>query len=164
MAFDLTFSPRARDHLKALRKRDWRRGNQIMNVVPLEKTNLTLPGAADLAKSGTVILTKNGKPLAAIKHLTGLDWESLALTDNPRFQALIDESRRAYHKEGALSLAQVCQELGLKVKSRAPRQKKSKDQERKKDAREPSGRRTRGPVPGPRSERAARTAHKYCEP
>jgi hypothetical protein len=95
-----------------------------MNVVPLEKTKLTLPDAAAMAKSGTVILTRNGKPLAAIKHLTGLDWESLALADNPRFQALIDESRRAYHKEGALSLAQVCQELGLKVKSRAPRQKK----------------------------------------
>jgi|GEM_PF-1290866 len=94
-----------------------------MNVVPLEKTKLTLPGAADLAKSGTVILTKNGKPLAAIKHLTGLDWESLALADNPRFQALIEESRRAYRIEGALSLSQVCQELGLKVKSRAPRQK-----------------------------------------
>ena len=95
-----------------------------MNVVPLEKTNLTLPDAAAMARSGTVILTKNGKPLAAIKHLTGLDWESLALADNPRFQALIEESRRAYRNEGGLSLAEVCQELGLKVKSRAPRQKK----------------------------------------
>jgi hypothetical protein len=107
-------------------------GDSLMNVVPIEKTTLTLPQAADLAKHGTVILTRNGKPLAAIKNLTGADWESLALADNPRFQTLIEESRRSGRNEGALSLSQVCQELGLKAKSPVPRRRKPRGAAKRK--------------------------------
>ena len=42
-----------------------------MKVVALEKTNLTLPDAAEMARGGTVILTRDGKPLAVIKGLSG---------------------------------------------------------------------------------------------
>ena len=103
-----------------------------MNVVPLEKTDLTLTDAAALAKKGTVILTQDGQPFAAIKKLTGANWESLALADNPRFRALIEESRRASHAE-KLSLEQVRRELGLKAKSSSSRGKKSRSARAKKD-------------------------------
>jgi hypothetical protein len=95
-----------------------------VKVVPLEKTDLTLRDVAALAKSGTVILTRDGKPLAAVKDLSGSDWEAVALADNPQFRALIEESRRSYRVEGGISLEEVRRELGLKAPSRRSTRKK----------------------------------------
>jgi len=67
-----------------------------------------------LAQAGTVIFTRRGKPVAALRNLSGSDWESVSLANNPQFQALIDESRRSYHAQGGLSLDKVRAELGLK--------------------------------------------------
>src|SRR5205807_1018600 len=72
-----------------------RRGDRSMNRIALEETTLTIPDLAKLAQQGTVILTHNGKPLAAVKLLGGSDWESLSLANNPQFLALIEESRRS---------------------------------------------------------------------
>lgn len=49
-----------------------------MKVVPLEKVELTLPEVAELARSGTVILTRKGKPCAAVKDLSDTDWEAVS--------------------------------------------------------------------------------------
>ncbi len=97
-----------------------------MKIIPLESTDLTLPDAAELVRDGTVILTRNGKPMAAIKDLTGSDWESLSLANNPRFREIIEESRRLYREEGGISLADIRKELGLPEGPRAPKRKKKK--------------------------------------
>jgi hypothetical protein len=94
-----------------------------MKVVPLEKTDMSLSDAAELAKSGTIILTRAGKPLAAINGLSGTDWEAVSLANNPRFRMLIEESRRSYRREGGISLEDVRNELGLK---RPPSRRKKK--------------------------------------
>lgn len=88
-----------------------------MKLVPVEKGNVTLPELAEMAQSGSVILTRNGKPLAAVKPLSGSDWESVALANNPKFIALIEESRRSYREKGGIPLEQLRRELGLKPKS-----------------------------------------------
>jgi hypothetical protein len=99
-----------------------------MKVVPLEKTDLTLADVAKLAKKETVILTRNGKPYAAVKDLSSSDWEAVSLASNPRFRALIEESRRSYQLEGGTTLEDMFQELGLRVKRPAARRrKKSRD-------------------------------------
>jgi len=89
-----------------------------MNKVEVEATKLTVPALAELAKKGPVILTLKGKPMAAVKDLSGSDWESVALANNPRFLALIEESRRSYRQQGGLSLDEVRQELGLAKRRR----------------------------------------------
>jgi hypothetical protein len=89
-----------------------------MNKVEVEGTLLTVPELAELAKRGPVILMRHGKPLAAVKDLSGSDWESIALANNPRFLALIEESRRSYREHGGISLDALCQELGLTPKRR----------------------------------------------
>ena len=88
-----------------------------MKIVPLETTGVTLPEVAELARSGTVILTRNGKPQAAVKDLSDTDWESVSLANNPRFRNLIEESRRSYREEGGISLEDLRRELGLKRKT-----------------------------------------------
>jgi hypothetical protein len=69
-----------------------------------------------LAKKGPVILTRKGKPLVSVKDLAGKDWEALALANNPRFLALIKQSRQSYQEEGGLSLEDIRQEFGLPAK------------------------------------------------
>ena len=89
-----------------------------MNKVAVESTVLTAAELAELAKQGPVILTRKGRPLAAVKDLAGSDWESMALANNPRFLALIEASRRSYREHGGIGLDAACQELGLTPKRR----------------------------------------------
>jgi hypothetical protein len=97
-----------------------------MKTVELEKTTLTASALASLAKNGTVILTRKGKPLVSVKDLSGSDWESISLANNPRFLALIEESRRSYRQHGGISLAEIRRELGLTRKARQPKSKSRK--------------------------------------
>jgi hypothetical protein len=97
-----------------------------MNKVDVEATSLTVPDLTELAKKGPVILTRKGKPLAAVKDLSGKDWESIALANNPRFLALIEESRRSYREQGGIPLDKIRRELGL-APNRRPGTRKRKD-------------------------------------
>src|SRR5438876_8004984 len=97
-----------------------------MNKVELEETNLTVPDLAELAKSGTVILMRKGRPLAAVKQLSGTDWESISLANNPRFLALIEESRRSYRQQGGISLDEIRRQFGLTAKRRRRAARKPK--------------------------------------
>ncbi len=103
-----------------------------MNRVELDDTELSIPDLAELAKKGTVILTRNGKALAAVKTLPGADWESISLASNPRFQALIEESRRSYREQGGRSLAEIRAELGLTAKGRRAKPKRKENGKTKK--------------------------------
>jgi hypothetical protein len=85
-----------------------------MKVVPLEQTTLTMTVLAELVKEGPVILTRDGQPLLAVKDVSGSDWESVSLASNPRFMALIEESRRSYRENGGISLGEVRRELDSK--------------------------------------------------
>ena|ERR1051326_1296518 len=96
-----------------------------MQVLSLEETDLSLCAVAELAKQGTVILTRKGKPFAAIKDLSGFDWESVSLANNPRFLDLIEESRRSYREHGGISLEELRQDLGLKPPRRPAKRKKA---------------------------------------
>src|SRR5208337_3743741 len=81
-----------------------------MKVVALEKTTMTI---AELAKEGPVVLTRAGQPVVAVKDLSGSDWESVSLASNPKFMALIEESRRSYRDSGGISLEDLRHELDL---------------------------------------------------
>ncbi len=95
-----------------------------MKLVAVEKTDLTLPEVAEMARHGPVILTRNGKPLVAVKDVSGSDWESISLANNPRFRALIEESRRSFEEEGGIPIGDLRRELGLPAKPR-PRARKN---------------------------------------
>jgi hypothetical protein len=90
----------------------------------VEQSGLTLPDLAELVRTGTVILTRKGKPLAAVKDLSNSDWECVSLANNPRFLELIEDSRRSYREAGGVTLDEVRKELGLR--SKKPRSRKKK--------------------------------------
>ena len=66
-----------------------------------------------------VILTENGQTIAAIVPADEQDVESLLLSINPKFQAILERSQRRLESEGGLSSAEVRGQLGLPSKKSA---------------------------------------------
>ncbi len=60
---------------------------------------------SELPKSGSVLITKNGRPCAALVPITeDTDLEVLALSQNKRFWKLIDTAIERGKKEGLTDL------------------------------------------------------------
>ena len=62
---------------------------------------------SDLPKSGSVVITKNGKPCAALMPITETDLEVLALSQNKRFWKIIDAAIARGEAEGLTDLADL---------------------------------------------------------
>ena len=59
----------------------------------------------DLSKTGSIVITKNGRPCAALVPVTeDTDLEALALSQNKRFWSLIDNAIAHGKKEGFIDL------------------------------------------------------------
>ena len=69
--------------------------------------------AQDVAEE-PMIVTQNGKPLAALVSLADVDQETIALSLNPQFIALIERSRARARAEGEISSAEMRRRLGIK--------------------------------------------------
>jgi prevent-host-death family protein len=80
----------------------------------LELAEATAP-LADYAREleEPVILTVQGRPVAALMSIEGADWETVTLSTNPKFLALIEHSRARQRAEGGISSAEMRQRLGL---------------------------------------------------
>ena len=53
-----------------------------MKSAALEETTLTAKELAALARRQPIILTRGGKPVVAVKDLSGSDWESVSLVND----------------------------------------------------------------------------------
>jgi antitoxin (DNA-binding transcriptional repressor) of toxin-antitoxin stability system len=60
-----------------------------------------------------VIITVNGKPIAALVAIENADLETVSLSTNPAFLALIERSRARHRAEGGLSGEEMRRRLGL---------------------------------------------------
>ena len=62
----------------------------------------------ELPRSGSVLITRNGRPCAALMPVTeDTDLEALALSQNKRFWKLIDDAIARGEKEGFVDLADL---------------------------------------------------------
>jgi prevent-host-death family protein len=62
----------------------------------------------ELPKTGSVVITKNGKPCAALMPVTeDTDLEALALSQNKRFWRVFDATYERAEKEGWIGLDDV---------------------------------------------------------
>ena len=89
-----------------------------MKTLELGKATAPLATYARGVKKEPVILTSHGKPIAALILLTNADLETISLSTNPKFLALIERSRRRYKTEGGISSQEMRRRLGLKEKAR----------------------------------------------
>jgi antitoxin (DNA-binding transcriptional repressor) of toxin-antitoxin stability system len=81
----------------------------------IEQAEATAPlavYAADVAQE-PVIITVNGKPVAALVAIENADLETVSLSTNPAFLALIERSRARQRTDGGLSGEEMRRRLGL---------------------------------------------------
>jgi PHD/YefM family antitoxin component YafN of YafNO toxin-antitoxin module len=83
-----------------------------MKTVELSRATDSLASYAANVKTEPVLVTRRGKPVAAVISMIGMDRESLSLSTNPKFVAIIEKSR-ASRKQGTISSDEMRRRLGL---------------------------------------------------
>jgi antitoxin (DNA-binding transcriptional repressor) of toxin-antitoxin stability system len=62
-----------------------------------------------------LVVTRRGKPLLTLTPIKKDDWESIAVANNPKFQAIIERSRKS--KKPRVSTEEMRRRLGLKSRA-----------------------------------------------
>ena len=68
-----------------------------------------------------LIVSRKGRPVAALVSIENADWETVSLSTNPWFLALIQRSRKRQEREGGISSEEMRSRLGLPSKGPTPR-------------------------------------------
>jgi len=82
-----------------------------MKTIDVTKANMPLSDYAKKIKKEPVIITKEGKPLAAMVNIQNADIETVSLSNNPKFIALIERSRSRQKYEGGISSEEMRRRL-----------------------------------------------------
>ncbi len=85
-----------------------------MKTIELQKATASLAEYSQDVTNGPLIVTKKGKPVAALVSIQQLDLEALSLGANPDFLAIIKRSRARQTAEGGLSSEEMRRRLGIK--------------------------------------------------
>ena len=86
-----------------------------MTIRTIDISEATQPLAeyAQHADTGPLVVTANGKPIAVILPIENADTETITLSENLHFLAIIERSRERQQREGGLTSEQVRERLGL---------------------------------------------------
>jgi prevent-host-death family protein len=89
-------------------------GNRIMKAIEITKAKSSLAEYAKEVRREPVVVTVKGKPVAALIAIRNADRETVSLSNNPRFLALIERSRKIQRKKGGISIGEMRDRLGIK--------------------------------------------------
>ena len=78
-----------------------------MKTVEIGEATHSLADYVQALQTEPLVITNQGTPTAVILPLTNVDLESIALSTNPEFIALIERSRARAREEGELSAAEM---------------------------------------------------------
>jgi prevent-host-death family protein len=76
-------------------------------TIELAEATQSLAEYAQQVGEGVIIVTSNGRPIAAVVALPNTDAETIALSHNPQFLAMIERSRARQTEEGGISSADM---------------------------------------------------------
>lgn len=82
-----------------------------MKTVEFAKAILPLSDYTKKVKKEPVIITKEGKPVAALVSIVNADIETVSLSSNPKFIALIERSRARQKAVGGISTEEMRRRL-----------------------------------------------------
>jgi prevent-host-death family protein len=82
-----------------------------MKTIELVDASQPLSHYARNAIDETVVVTDHGKPVAALVPIENADLETVSLSTNPQFMAIIERSRARMAKEGGIPLKEVKRRL-----------------------------------------------------
>jgi PHD/YefM family antitoxin component YafN of YafNO toxin-antitoxin module len=78
-----------------------------MKAIELSTALKPLSAYAEELRDETIVLTLNGTPIAVVTSIKDIDSESLALSTNPDFLAIIERSRAELRAGKKLSLEEM---------------------------------------------------------
>ena len=84
-----------------------------MKTLELSKATAPLVQYARGVRKAPLIFTSHGKPVIALVYIPNADAETLSLSTNPQFLALIERSRLRQEREGGISSDEMRRRLGL---------------------------------------------------
>jgi hypothetical protein len=84
-----------------------------MKTLELAEATASLADYAKELDQEPIILLSGGKPFAALLAIDDADWETISLSNNPKFQAIIERSRERMREEGGISPDEMRRRLGL---------------------------------------------------
>jgi antitoxin (DNA-binding transcriptional repressor) of toxin-antitoxin stability system len=84
-----------------------------MKTLEIDQATAPLADYARDLENEPVILTRDGNPIAALTSLENVDWETISLSTNPKFIALIERVRDQQTAESGYSSEEVRQMFGL---------------------------------------------------
>jgi len=88
-----------------------------VKTVEMAEATASLSDYARKAGKETLIVTRRGKPVAALMPVDArTDLENLVVTTHPTFQAIMERSEARYTTEGGLSTKQVRARLAARPK------------------------------------------------
>jgi prevent-host-death family protein len=82
-----------------------------MKTIELSTADRSLAEYADELGDEPVVLTRHNKPVAALVSLKDIDSESLALSTNVEFLAIIEQARREIAKGHTFTLEEVREQV-----------------------------------------------------
>ncbi len=84
-----------------------------MKVIRIEDAKRSLADYAAESEEA-VVVTIDGKPVAALMPLENADLETVSLSTNPKFMRIIERSRERQQKEGSISGSEMRRRLGIR--------------------------------------------------
>ena len=88
-----------------------------MKSVEVSKATLPLSDYTEEVKKGPVVITKEGRPVAVLVSIPNADIETVSLSNNPKFIALIERSRARQKSECGISPEEMRRRLERPKKS-----------------------------------------------
>jgi len=85
-----------------------------MKLVEISKATTSLGDYARRLRKRPVVVTRKGKPVAALVPIENADLETISLSTNPKFLAIIERSRRRARTEGEIGEKEMRRRLGLR--------------------------------------------------
>ena len=84
-----------------------------MKIIEMAEAKATLAEYVRGIAEEPVVVAKNGKPVAALVAVENADLETVSLSTNAEFLAIIERSRVRHQAEGGISSNEIRRRLGL---------------------------------------------------
>lgn len=96
-----------------------------MKKLELTKATSSLAEYTRDLNGETMVVTKKGRPIAALISLENTDWETISLSTNPKFLAILRRSHERYLKEGGITTEELRDRLKAHKRVKKTRTRKS---------------------------------------
>ena len=89
-----------------------------MKTIEMAEANSSLAEYARRVGLEPLVVTVDGKPIAALVAIENADMETVSLSIDPEFLAIIERSRARQQTEGGISSDEMRRRLGINSQSR----------------------------------------------